>query len=78
MQQWVELFPYGCHGAGSVRICSWISDCKRLRQVVLGRCALLDAGLKIPVHPQDMVRDHPVAAFIYVVRHDEQQIETRQ
>jgi hypothetical protein len=39
---------------------------------------LLDTWLEVPVHPQDVLRDHPITLLVRVVGDDEQQIETGQ
>jgi hypothetical protein len=39
---------------------------------------LLDTWLEVPVHPQDVLRDHPVTLLVRVVGDDEQQVETGQ
>lgn len=48
---------------------------RRRRTTIL---TLLDSRLKVSVHPEHVLRDHPVALLVHVVRHDEQQIESRQ
>jgi hypothetical protein len=50
----------------------WSVNRERLRKIVMGWSAFFHSWREVSVHPQDVVRDHAVPRFVYIICDNEQ------